>query len=169
MHDEKQFPRIQPFPAVLTAALFESLHAEVKCIGVPAGKLKLSRGGRVEGVSDWAGSPLIAGLDDHGRRYIAVETESHEYLYREDVPERIIDFTSWFVLWEPELPQFDEHVICGSYGDRELTRIGPAEILHMRQVLLGWSVYYRTETDNFIEVRASRRYLECCGARYDRR
>lgn len=167
MHDEKQFPRIQPFPAVLTAALFESLHAEVKCIGVPAGKLKLSRGGRVEGVSDWAGSPLIAGLDDHGRRYIAVETESHEYLYREDVPERIIDFTSWFVLWELKLPRVGEHVICGSYGDRELTRQGPAEIFHMRRVLLGEAVYYRTETDNFIEVRASRRYLDSRGDGHD--
>ena len=103
---------------------------------------------------------LVAGLDDHGRRYIAVETETHEYLHREDVPERIIDFTSWFVLWELEPPQDGEHVICGSYGDRDLTRQGPAEILHMRQLLLGEAVYYRTETDNVIEVRASRRYLD---------
>lgn len=167
MNDETRFPRIQPLSPDLTAALFESLHAEVKATGVPAGKLKLSRGGRVEGVSDWAGSPLIAGVAEHGRRYIAVETESHEYLYREDVPERIIDFTSWFVLFELEPPQVGEHVICGSYGDRDLTRHGPAEIFHMRRVLLGEAVYYRTETDNFIEVRASRRYLDSRGDGHD--
>ena len=161
MTDAEKKPMVQPLAPEVIAQLFAGLFDDVKATGVPAGELKLGRAQRVEGIADWSGSPLIAGTDEHGRRYIAVETETHEYLYRDDQPERIIDFASWFVLWEQAAETVGEvPVICGTYGDRDLTRRDPAEILHMRQVLLGDAVYYRTDTDNFIEVRASRRCLE---------
>lgn len=158
-----QYPRasLRPLNADVSARLFASLFGEVQTTGVPAGKLKFGRTQRVEGVADWSGSPLIAGNDEHGRRYIAVETETHEYLYRDDQPERIIDFASWYVVseLEPDVSE-DGSAIVGTYGDRDLTRQGPVEILNMRQVLLGEPVLFRTETDAFIEVRASRRYLD---------
>ena len=160
MTDPKQPSRIPPLDPEVAAQLFTNLFIEVRATGVPAGKLKLGRAQRVEGVADWSGSPLIAGVDEQGRRYIAVETETHEYLYRNDVPERIIDFASWYVLWELEAAGADDIAIVGTYGDRDLTRMGPAEILHMRQVLLGEAITYRTETDTFIELLASRRCFD---------
>lgn len=157
MPDIRNLRKIPPWISRFHTKAFNWLLGEVKVSGAPEGQIDLTTTRKVAGVGRWNGSPLIHGKDDAGRRFIAVKTESQEYIYREGVPERIIDFQSWFVLVEDTSGDKPEYI--GYYGDQDLSRDSPAEIYRCHDLLSGGTLVYQTATCNFITLVAER-YLE---------
>ena len=141
---------------------FERLWKNMILTGAAEGEIGLNKSGQVCGVVNWNGSPLIYGQDALFRRFMAVKTETREYIYRDDSPERIIDFQSWYVLLEKEKARkvLDKMIVCGVYGDQDLERFGMDEPFRFHQLLLGGQLIYQTPTDNFLVVQAGREYLE---------
>lgn len=140
---------------------FELLWKNMILTGACRGQLELTKTGRVQSVI-WNGSPLVYGDDPLFRRFMAVKTETREYIYRDDSPERIIDFTSWYVLLEKERARktMDKMIVCGVYGDQDLERFGLDEPFRFHSLLHGGQLVYQTPTDNFLVVQAGREYLE---------
>lgn len=140
---------------------FDRIWGNMPITGATQGELVLTKSGRVLGVI-WNNSPLVYGEDPLFRRFMAVKTETREYIYRDDSPERIIDFQSWYVLLEKERAKkvLDLSEICGVYGDQDLERSGVDEPFRFHSLLSGGQLVYQTPTDNFLVVQAGREYLE---------
>jgi len=140
---------------------FNLLWKNMILTGAREGQLELTKSGHVQGVI-WNDSPLVYGRDPSFRRFMAVKTETREYIYRDDTPERIIDFQSWYVLLEKQAAKrmLDKAIICGVYGDQDLERFGLDEPFRFHSLLHGGQLIYQTPTDNFLVVQAGREYLE---------
>lgn len=140
---------------------FELLWKNMIHTGAGEGQLVLTPGGRVQDVV-FNGVPLVCGRDSEFRRFMAVKTETREYIYRDDSPERIIDFGSWYVLLEKEAAKrmLDKRIVCGVYGDQDLERVGLDEPFRFHSLLRGDRLVYQTPTDNFLVVQAGREFLE---------